>query len=85
MKTCTCCKREKKFLDFPKQTASKDGYKCWCKVCCRENRFSSGVARSAIKNSHDARVTGERLRLSVEDAMTRFELRLNFTGIERLT
>lgn len=84
MKTCRHCKTEKPFSDFYKQSASCDGYNYWCKKCSHENNARYMRQRRQTKNTLGVRTHGERLQLSATDALTRFELRLNFVGIERL-
>lgn len=85
MKRCSCCKEKKPLSDFYKQAKSKDGHSYWCKLCSKDNSRRYKNKKTDVKNSRGVVAKGERLKESASDALTRFKLRLNFTGIEKLT
>lgn len=37
MKTCTKCKETKDLSNFTKDKQKHDGYRLWCKLCCKLN------------------------------------------------
>lgn len=59
MKTCTKCKIDKDFNEFPKRASSKDGRTSWCKLCYSKHardKYQSDPAERARKERNKARI-----------------------------
>jgi hypothetical protein len=62
MKTCGKCRIEKELTEFHKNNKTKDGYKCYCKLCVRLNDIAnkdlislkSKIYREKNKEKHKA-------------------------------
>lgn len=48
-KSCTKCKKKKPYSLFDKTKKSKDGYKWWCKGCCKDYA-TQYATRPAVEN-----------------------------------
>lgn len=57
MKTCTRCGTEKPFTEFPRRSASKDGYAAGCKACVNEAKQVIYWLKEGERAKHIARAT----------------------------
>lgn len=54
MKECSCCKENKKLIEFGKNKTLKDGLHCYCKICCRlKNKITRDSNPNKEKLRHD--------------------------------
>ena len=52
MKTCSKCKKNKKYSDFNKQSSSKDGHGSWCRSCQKEGYRSKKIHKFPPKEKN---------------------------------